>query len=402
MGRFCWNRKNRIRSTVLGALVCIGIGAAWEPVSAKEDDDGSKDAEAEVDHLGLAARLIQDEHFDRALSVLSEVDQNAKTFDGVRFFTLRGLANLQQQNYEEARKDFDTAIKRGQKDKSIELYRAQACFKLEQYKCVLSAIAKSGKSSTESAALLMKSESEWKLGRKESAIATLQKGEKSFQDNPEFQRLQVFYFIDLGLYLEAVAVSNRYLSRDNIKAADYVAIAEALRAANAYDRAQVMMEGARLRYPENEQVLVQLAHCYLGAEKKISAAMVFEEAARLNSKYTFEAAELYKEAGLLFRAEWLNARVADQKNKTKQRLSLLVEAQDFDAVTAMIPKLERLRLLEDDSIRYAVAYAFYKTGQFGPAEEHLKPIKDPQLFESALQLRKAMASCREAGWDCIP
>src|SRR5690606_13140073 len=150
----------------------------------------------------------------------------------------------------------------------------------------------------------------------------------------------------------------------DIKAEEYVAIAEALRSAKAYERAQLLMEGARLRYPENENILVQLAHCYLDAGRHIPAAMVFEDAARINPKYTLEAAELYKEAGLLHRAHWLNARVVDQKAKTKQRLSLLVEGQDFEAVTAMLPKLSRLGLLSDENMRYAVAYAYFKTGQF--------------------------------------
>ena len=68
----------------------------------------------------------------------------------------------------------------------------------------------------------------------------------------------------------------------------------------------------------------------------------------------------------------------------------------------MLPKLSRLGLLSDENIRYALAYAYYKTGRFERAEEQLKPIQDPQLFESALQLRKAMAACREAGWECTP
>ncbi len=396
--------SNRSRFLHRAWLTAVALMLAAAPVSAeKSDDEKAKDTEVEVDHLGLAARLLHDEHYDRALQVLSEVDPNDPTVDAARFYTLRGLAHLQQKHYAEARRDFGQAAKAGQKDPSLHLYEAQACFMLEDFKCALDALKKSGRQANDKeATLLMKSEAEWRLGRRESALSTLASGERRFPEQAEFQRLQIFYLIDMGLYLSAVDVSERYLARKNIEADEYVAIAEALRSANAFRRAQLLMEGARLRYPEDENVLVQLAHCYLDAGRQIPAAMLFEEAARINPKFTLEAAELYKEAGMLHRAEWLNARVVDQKAKTKQRLSLLVESQDFEAVTAMLPKLSRLGLLADENIRYAVAYAHYKTGQFDAAEEQLKPIRDPQLFESALQLRKAMAACREAGWECSP
>jgi hypothetical protein len=96
----------------------------------------------------------------------------------------------------------------------------------------------------------------------------------------------------------------------------------------------------------------------------------------------------------------MNARVGDQVSKTKQRLSLLVDSEDFEAVSALEPKLSRLGLLSDQSVRYAVAYAAFKTGQFTRAEQHLRQVTQPELLDSALQLRKAIENCREAGWEC--
>lgn len=390
----------------LTAACAIAMLLVIAPVAALADDDEDDEQEqesAEVDYLGLAARMIHDGHPGRALSVLADVDPKDPKVDAARFYTLRGLARVDKEQFKQARKDFEAAIKSGQKDEAVQIYLAQACFTLEDYKCTLSALERAGKTgSNKPGVFLMHAEAAWNAGQKATSLGVLAKGEKKFRDESEFQRLQIFHLIDMGLYQEAVLVSDRYLARDGMKAADYVAVAEALRAAKAYERAQVLMEGARLRYPEDENVAVQLAHCYLEAGRKFAAAMLFEEAARINDKYTMEAAELYKEAGLLHRARWLNARVSDQKAKSKQRLSLLLEGEEFDAVTAMLPKLSRLGLLSDENIRYAVAYAFYKTGRFAEAERELKPIKDPQLFESALQLRKAIASCREAGWECSP
>lgn len=387
------------------ALLCLAVGFSEAPLAGAEKGHGAgKDPGAEeIDHLSLAARMIHDEHYDRALTVLAEVDLDAPELDWARFHTLRGLAHLKQSSHEQARAEFETAIDKGQKDPAIHLFRAQACHALDDFECVLRALDQAGADArSKPGTHVMRAMAQWKLGRREAAIDTLMAGGKRFPEVAEFQRLQIFYLIDMGLYLAAVDVSERYVARKDMQAQDYVAIAEALRSAKAYARAQLLMEGARLRFPENDKVLVQLAHSYLDAGRPIPAAMLFEEAARIEPKYTLEAAELYKQAGMQHRAEWLNARVVDQKAKAKQRLSLLVEAQEFESVTAMLPKLSRLSLIGDESIRYAVAYAFYKTGQFDAAEEHLRQIQDPQLFESALQLRRAIAACQESGWQCTP
>lgn len=380
-------------------------GASWSPALAADDNDSNNEdgenAEDEVNYVDLAARLIHDGHYDRALDTLAETEPKATGVDTKRYYTLRGLAYLNGQNYKAARDDFKAAIASGQTEPLLKLYLAQAYFGLKDYKNTVEALSGAGAAGeSEPALFLMKSESYWKLGQHGASIATLRKGGKKFPEKAEFERLQIFYLIELGLYLEATDVSERYLAREGITEDDYVAVGEALRSANEFKKAQLILEGAHLRFPESEKVMLQLAHSYLDDERTLSGAMLFEDAARLSPKYTLEAAELYKQSNLVFRAMFLNARVADQAKKTKQRLSLLVDAGNYESVTAMLPKLSRLGLLKDDNIRYALAYAFFKTERFVQAEQQLKFIKQPELFEASLQLRKAMENCRAAGWEC--
>ncbi len=381
------------------ALLALGVAL---PAQARgKDDRNTKADSAEVDHLGLAARLMHDGHFERVLSVLAEVAADAPGMDTQRYYTLRALAHLELKDFGAARRDFEAAIRHGQSDPALRLQLARACFGLEDYAGTLQALKLAGAAKErEPGALLMQAESQWKLGRHADTLATLGAGAKRFPERAEFDKLQIFYLIELGLFVSAAEVSERYLERPGIDAEDFVAVGEALRSARQRGRAQLVLEGARLRFPDNEKILVQLAHAYLDAGQLVTSAMLFEQAARIENKYTLEAAELYKQAGQLHRAEWINGRVLDQTAKSKQRLGLLVDAQDFEAVTAMLPKLSRLGLLADEQIRYAVAYAFFKTGQFARAEEHLKLLTDPTLFESALQLRKAMDGCRQSGWEC--
>ncbi len=386
---------------IAGGLLAVLTSQVATADDRKSDDDETE--QAEIDLLGLAARMLHDGHHRRALTVLKDVNLNDPELDVARFYTLRGLAYAELHDFPKARADFEKAIAKGQKDPAVNVYLAQACFSQKDYKCTLAAIARAGSKGRDSAGvLLMKAEAAWSVGRKGDSLAALELGEKRFAANPEFQRLQIFHLIELGLYQTAISVSDRYVARTEAKAEDYVAVAEALRGARQFKRAQLLMEAAKLRFPEDENVTVQLAHCYLEDGKKFASAMLFEDAARRNEKYTLEAAELYKEAGVLYRASWLNGRVSDQTAKSKQRLSLLLESEDFEGITAMVGKLTRLGLMKDEPVRYAVAYAYYKTSRFADAESQLKGLTDPQLFESALQLRKAIAGCREVGWECVP
>jgi tetratricopeptide (TPR) repeat protein len=132
----------------------------------------------------------------------------------------------------------------------------------------------------------------------------------------------------------------------------------------------------------------------------LAAAELLARAAHRKPKYRVEAAELYRRAGRLVSALYLNEQAEDQKAKVRQRLGLMIELGRFEEAAAMTPRLSRLGLLDDQSIVYALAYAFYKTGDFEETERWLKRLTKPELFRRAIQLRKAIQACKEMGWSC--
>lgn len=377
--------------------------AAAHPGSAEAKEKKTEAAaeDEDIDYVQLAARLIKDGHTDRAEATLNEVDLKKEGVDLPRFYTLEGLVRLEQKHYEPARESFRKAIASGQEEKVVFLYLARAHFGLKDYKGVIGALHKAGKAGAGvPGTFLMKSQAHWELEQHAEAFAALDAGHEAFPKVPEFTRIKIFYLIDLGLFQEASRVGEEYLARAEATADDYAAVGEGLRQSKQYGPARDILEAARLRFPDNEKILVMLAHTYLDDDHPLIGAMLFEEAARLNPKYSLEAAELYIRAGRYERALSLNQRVIDQKAKIKQRLSVLIRMERFGMVTGMAPRLSRLGLLDDENIRYALAYAYFKTQQFDQAEDQLKRITDARLFQNAMQLRKAMASCREAGWEC--
>jgi tetratricopeptide (TPR) repeat protein len=92
--------------------------------------------------------------------------------------------------------------------------------------------------------------------------------------------------------------------------------------------------------------------------------------------------------------------VQDQKAKIRQRLGLLIELERFEKAASLEPRLSRLGLLEDDSIRYALAYTYYKTGRLEKAETHAKRVLDPASYQKAIELHRAIDACRRSGWIC--
>lgn len=396
----------------LVALLAGATAAAAIPHPALAE---RKDAEAEeIDYVALAARLLRDGHHDRAAAALSQVDLKRPDVDLRRVYTLKGLVALKQQAYRAASEAFDAAIKAkppadetaaGGRPAPVEpalfLYLAQSHFGLKEYEKTLAALKRGGGAIAEEPSVyLMRAQSNWELRHPEQTFEALSAGEKRFPKMTDFARMRVFFLVELGLFQEAMVRGQRYLERADATAEDFVAVAEALRKGREPAKAGLILEQAHLRFPQDETILLALAHTYIDREEPLSAAVILEDAARLNPKYTVEAAEMYKEAGRSERALSLNARVIDQTAKLRQRLAILLELERFELVSAMAPMLDRVGLLEDEQVRYALAYGFYKAGDFESAERHLKRLKGASLFESANQLRRAMERCRETGWEC--
>jgi tetratricopeptide (TPR) repeat protein len=387
-------------------LVCLLAGSALFSSSLRaetrrEREKREKQEEEEVDYLALGARLIADGHYDRAISVLRELDPKDEKVDRAKLHILLGNAYLKQNLYAQARDELQASVRAGNADPSIHILIAHAQFQLGEFRACISSLNQAPQAAKENpGSFAMRAEAHWKLKEPSWAIKALDDGSKTFPGFSKLQQMKIGYLIELGLYQEVVRVGESYLARKDIQPSDFVAVAEGLRRSKQLGEARLIMERAQLRFPDDATVSLQLANIYSDLERPLSAAMLFEKVARSDPKYNFEAAELYKEAKRLARALSLNARILDPEKKLKQRLAILLDMERFELVAGMEPSLSRAGLLKDESIRYALAFGHYKNGAFDSAEQHLRQLSDSSLFEKATALRKAMATCREAGWAC--
>lgn len=354
-----------------------------------------------TDFIELAAVMLKDGHHDRALLALQSVDLGYKKTDLARFYTLQGLAHLGLNDLEAARDSLQQAIKNGQQDKSIFIYLAQAYFGLKDYRNTVNAIGKAGDLINKDASLIsLKAESYWHLKDPDAAIQALNDGQRTFPADLRFLKRKVFYLVELELYQEAVKLGRDYLHRSNASAADYVAFGNALRLSREYQEASNILEVARLKYPQDEMVAKLLAHTYLDQGKLNSAAFILEQAALLNPNLQAEAAEIYRRAGRFHKALTLNESIGDQKIKLKQRLSILLALKQYERAANMESSLYRTGLLEDQDVRYALAYALFSSRRFADANKHLDHLKNAELFRKGTELRRLMEVCKTEPWQC--
>jgi tetratricopeptide (TPR) repeat protein len=378
-------------SLLLAALLLLATSL---PSYAKTNTD-------EPNFLELAAVLASDGNYDKAAIEYAKVDAADPQLDAIKYHTLGGLIALNQQQPEAAVSAFDRAIAAGQTEPTIFLYLAQAQFGLERYADVLQTLDRAGAAfDTLAPVFLMRAQAHWLLQDRAQAFAVLADGARRFPGNTQFLRREVFFLMELGLYQEAAARGQQYLTVAEGKEEDYVAIGNALKRARQFDGALVFLESARLKFPASLNVVKVLAATYLEKGEPLAAGELMYRASLSDPTLKPEAAELFRRAHLYARALAVNAQIEDQSLKLKQRLGILIELGRFAEVRSMEGALKRTRLLDDEDVRYALAYALFKEGDFDAAEVHLSKLTKPDLFRKATELRQSMQECAAERWRC--
>lgn len=394
--------KPLVNAALLGLLLAFGLAVA--PLHAQDasgDALGGGEIE-DVDRLPLAALLIGDGNYQRARTVLAGVDTRDEALDRVRYHTLLGLIALNLEEHALAATEFRSAIEAGQTEPVIWLYLAQAHFSQEQFQEALDALDQAGPETTNiPSVFLMRSQAHWQLEQYDDAWRVLGQGRTRFPDRAsEFARRQVFLLVDQGLYQEAAEQGRAFLETERAGVEDAIAIGNALRQSEQYDEAARILETARVESPDNVTLAKVLSHTYLDQDMTLAAAEVMRQAAVFDPTLVSEAAELYRRSGWLMEALTLNAQVIDQAKKFKQRLAIFIELGRYEQAADMRDDLERTGVLDDQDIRYALAYANFKAGDFPAAEAQLVTLERADLFRKATELRRVMEQCADEPWLC--
>ncbi len=367
-------------------------------VAAFSSEKKSKD---DIDYVSLATILLKDGYYSRANDALNNVNLEDENVDKAQFYTLKGLVSAKLSQYKASNDYFYKAIAAGQTQKSIYVYIAKNSFKLQDYKQVISALENAPKLVKEKPQLMaLKAEAYYRLKEYNKALTTLADVMKLHPKYYDAYRQRFVYLVSLGLYQSALEDAKVYLK--NAKANEKVTLSfiNALRQAKETNKAIELAEKAHAMYPNSAKVTVMLATLYIDKDMIHAAADLFGEASLQDSKYIKDSAEMFRRAKEYVRALYKNSQILDPKEKYKQKIAIYLEFGDYERVAATEQALKRNGLLKDQNILYALAYAFYKIGEFDKSEAYLKKITRGDLFQKAVELRKNMNKCRNNHWEC--
>mgnify|MGYP006277605553 CR=1 FL=1 len=390
----------RLLAFVVLVAVPVAVDAGGRGEEQPEDAAGAA-GESQVDYLGVAGVMIRDGNYERARAALEQVDLTREDVDLAQFYTLSGLLSLRDGNYPQATSSFSDAIDNGQDDPIIYVYLAQGLYFQKRYREAVDAIDRVPSINQFPDLYAIKAEALWNMRETAEAYETISSAVELFPSRTQFAEQRIFYLIDLDLTQQAAEESVRYLDRVRNDPSAYITIGQALRRGGQLDQAIVTLESARLLFPEDSQVKLSLAQAYLDDEKPRTAGRLVEEAAALNFELYHDAAEIYRRAGDLDRALYLNSQVPDEEKKTRQRFNLLLAMNRYEEALALEGRLDRLGILDGDETRYAIAYAFFQTRQLDRSVEYLNRISSSEFFSRATQLRRAIETVRSSDTELL-
>lgn len=358
---------------------------------AQEADD--------VDHLALAQILIKDGHYKRAEMSLEKL-QGDQIKDKALYSALKGMIVLQKGEYQGAIDLFLLSQKQGMKDREIYLYLAESALQLNQLAQAAAYIEQMDSKDKEKIPyFLVKAEIQWKSGKKQLAWQTLDQALAKNLSWNAINKKKFSYLMTEQLYQSAVDLAFTLMTdMNNFK--DVLAMASQMRIQKQYDNSLKILQAMNLLRPQDEMVALEMAQNYLALENSYSAALILEESAKHNISLSFEASELLRQMGKNYRAEFVNMTTVDPSKRLKQKMSLYLDEEDFHSLKFLMPQLTQLKMMNDEEIRYAVAYSLFRTGDFKKSEGLLQSIEKEGLFEKSAELKKEISECQKAEWSC--
>ncbi len=359
----------------------------------------------DIDFYRIAKTLVANGQFQKARSYIKTIPNDADV-SKARLAVIKGRISLGLKDYKNSRVHFELAQKEFQEEEispptELYLYICQSYFLQKDYAGALKALNRySEKLSSEPKSYIIKANTLWKLDRKEEAWNELRRGKSTFPKEVLFKRQQIVFLLEMNLLETAYEELLVYLLENAAPPGEFLNFAVAMREKKSFHLAYKLFELGLIRFPNHEMLNLELANTYFERGRNYLAAVQFEKMSRSRPKYIKEASELYRRAGFPMRAENLNSRIEKLSVKLKQRLSIYLDMEKFELASSMEKELLSLKLLEDQDIKYAMAYSHFQNGKLISAKRLLSQINEKKLLQKSLSLRELIKNCEELTGDC--
>lgn len=410
--------RRRLRSMLLAFSCVVALTFAL----ACSERALATEAE-EVDHLALAAVLIDGGDATRALRVLREVDLQAEkerardgdddaAFDFERYYTLEGIASLATGDYVgavQALKRAHVLAEENETKQKLSVSIAKAYAGQALWTLCLDALEDAGAQGRKSSEnFLLRAKAHQALGHAGRALRSYRVGSRRFPNDRRLVEGELFLLVSHGLIREALDGSKAW--RQEASEAELLRLAAAVLRAGDVEMATLLGERTLLRFPTSTNARVLLGHAAAQKKNYTAAAHHFKTAADISgdASTVTDAAEMYRRAGRTSAALRLGVLIPDAERKARQRFGILLEQERYAEAAAMQPRLQRLQILDDDDVRLALAYCWLQ--QAAVAEDRprvldrarrlLRDVKAASAFRQAVTMREAIEGCEKEVARC--
>ncbi|MCB0391772.1 MAG: tetratricopeptide repeat protein [Bdellovibrionales bacterium] len=353
--------------------------------------------EEDVDYMAVTAIMLKNNYYDRARSSLEKIKIDEEDIDLHKYYAYWGLVYISEKKYPEALLNLENSLKFYFEDTEVYLYLAEVQFQLEHYNEALKSLEKTSQEvRNKYTYTLLISKVYWELGNKSKAYNFL---EEVKSPSVQIKKQMWSRLVESLLFQQSYDfLLKNWKIWDQQSLLTFAAI---YKKEKQNDLALEVLERMRWEFPNSADVVLELAQTYLYKKMKFSAAMVLEESARSIPSLAYEASMMLRDMGFAYRALNLNLAVQDEGKALKNRLSIYLELEKYTLVSKLEPILEQKGLLSDEELRYAVAFAHYKTGAFKRSQTLLNQLTRDDLFKKAVEIKKLISTCKDQEWSCL-
>lgn len=355
-------------------------------------------ANAVEDPVLLAAKLVGDGNYSRAQSIVSTIDVEDLGEHVATYYTTIGLISLQQGYYSEALSYFEEAKrnveegKEGPSTVTLALYIAQCFYMLEEYTTALTTLQEADQERLET--LILQSKSTLKLQKWEECWSFVHRAKQLHPHSLEIWEIEFSMYIQLKLEQRIADTIAQFIETQVVPEETYLKLSREMIDASLYDSASTLLQLGRYQF-YSEPLWAASAYVEILLENWLVAGDLLAVLSQSDPKYALEAATMYQKGDDISKALLYNSLALDSEEKVKQRFSIFIASKRYEQAIALEQRLQQWKLIEDENIRYGMAYAFYFVEEDTKSLQYLKGISSPKLFDQSLALRRAVEQRQE-------
>lgn len=348
----------------------------------------------DIDYLNLSEVLIKGGNYSKAKNSLLKAKKQWSDIDQNQYHLLDGLLSLRKKNYLEATEKLLKV-----EDDYLDLkytYLAQSYIGLKQFE---KARAYYFKIESKDKAVLkyLGAEIEFLIGHYNKTFEILEK--ENIKNLDKTKLLRIHYALKINLVEYAFKGIQSYLkTKKDVE--EFEKMAKVLIGVKEYSKALTIAELGLVKNRASTKLMLIKAAILDIQKNKYSAGNQYISLAYTDMNFAYEATEYLKNSNRDVQAGVINMHVLDTEKQILQRLSLLIDNENYDMAAGLDIPIRQFDIYKNDEVKYAMAYTYLQNGDYDYASKLLGAVKSKKLISKSIKLLEVVEECKKTQWIC--